>query len=120
MFYATKLVECSTKYELYGSARCSNIIVGYLKLPKINWVSLTCSSSDKVHSLLLRHVIESSYCQIHDNNILDVVLANDASIVTNVRSDLRVGFSDRIAVKYDLTLPAGTQYVDPYFCSTGN
>ena len=100
--YITRVVQCLAKYE---SAH-TNIILGDLNLPKIDWASLS-TAGDRVHSIFLRHVIESSYCQVvnfhtHDSNILDVVLTNDASMVHSVRAELPVGFSDHSSVKFEL------------------
>jgi len=101
----TKLVKCLTKYE---NIHHTNIVVGDLNLPKINWCNMTCPG-DAVSRIFLKHVLESSYYQVvnfttHVNNILDVVLTSDTSVVCNVHPDVPFGASDHNIVKFNLVM----------------
>ena len=109
--YIRRVIKCVATYE---SPRCTNIIVGDINLPKINWKTLSCSN-DSFNWPFVSFLIESSYNQIidfptHDDNILDVVLTTDVNIVDHVRPDVPFGASDHAMVLFSVTFVSDSQY----------
>ena len=109
--YIRLVIKCVATYE---SPRCTNIIVGDINLPKINWKTLSCSN-DSFNWPFVSFLIESSYNQIidfptHDDNILDVVLTTDVNIVDHVRPDVPFGASDHAMVLFSVTFVSDSQY----------
>ena len=103
--YMELLVDCLTSCK---SRTHTNIIIGDLNCPKINW-QLLCCSQDSIHKILFHFVIDSGFCQFVDfptrgNNVLDVVLADDDQIVTAVRSDPPIGHSDHLVIRFTVVL----------------
>ena len=86
------------------------LLVGDLNLPRIDWTALL-SPNDKTHKPFLSFVIESSYSQLVDfptidssNNVLDVILSNNPSIVTSIRPDIPLGASDHVIIHFSIAL----------------
>ena len=72
-----RIINCLARYE----SSHTNVIVGDLNLPKINWSDLSCPS-DNLHRPFLTFLVESSYSQLvgfptHATDTLDVVLTSD-------------------------------------------
>jgi len=108
--YLGRVINCLARYE----SSHTNVIVGDLNLPKINWSTLACPT-DNFHKPFLTFLVESSYCQLVGfptlgDHILDVVLTTDDSIFSNIEPDLPLGASDHTSVKFTITL--SDAYVD--------
>ena len=106
--YMSKLVKCLNKYE---SKKYTNIIVGDLNLPKIDWTNYSAVSQD-VYQMFLTFVIEGGYCQLvsqrtRDSAILDVVLTTDPLMFTVVETDMPFSTSDHLCVKFDMVFASG-------------
>ena len=103
--YMQKLLKCMTRFE---STKHSNVILGDLNLPKINWQNLS-GPSDIIHHEFLSFLTESSYVQLvtfptRDCNILDVILTTVPSLFGMVNADIPLGTSDHSSVKFELLL----------------
>ena len=103
--YLSTMINCLT---LYTSGTQSNIIVGDLNCPKIDWSMASCSG-DHICKTVLKFTVESGFFQFVDfatrgDNILDVILADDDQIITAVAPDAPIGHSDHLMVKFKLTL----------------
>ena len=86
----------------------TNIIVGDLNCPKIDWPAASCSS-DCISKSLLKFTVEAGFSQFVDfatrgSNILDVILADDDQVITEVTSDPPIGHSDHLMIKFKLAL----------------
>jgi len=73
--------------------------MGDFNLPKIDW-ELTNCLEDKIHKPFLTFVVESGLIQFvdfptRDSNVLDVVLADDEQIISQIAWDPPIGNSDR-------------------------
>jgi len=76
------IIDCLSAYK---STNHSNVIVGDLNLPKINWATMSCPN-DNIHEPFLSFTIESSYSQLinfptHDSNILDWLCQNCCTVL---------------------------------------
>ena len=120
--YMRRVIDCLATYE---SPRYTNIIVGDLNLPNINWTTLTCPS-DNFHRPFLSFLIESSYIQLIDfptcgNNILDLVLTNNANTISSITSDVPCGASDHMMIIFQVIIANDSHHnvvTDP--CYTHN
>ena len=104
--YIELLVDCLISCK---SRTHTNIIIGDLNCPKINWQLSLCCSQDPIHKTLFDFVINSGFCQFVDfptrgSNVLDLVLADDDQIVTAVRSDPPIGHSDHLVIRFTVVL----------------
>jgi len=102
--YLGRIINCLVRYE----SSHTNVIMGDLNLPKINWSALSCPN-DNLHKPFLTFLVESSYSQLvgfptHAHHILDVVLTSDDSIFSYIESDIPLGASDHSSVKFTITL----------------
>ena len=101
-----ELIDCNEQYTAIDRL---NIIVGDLILRKIDWASFT-SPDDKINKPFLDLMIELGYIQFVNfpthicNNILDIVLADDEQIIYHVASDLQLGCSDHVTVKFTVAV----------------
>jgi len=103
--YADTLTHCITTHT--GKNK-NHIIVGDLNLPQIKWNS-HCCPIDHIDKKIFDFVLTYGYSQLvnfptRGNNILDVILTDDDSIVTTVKSCPPVGYSDHIAIEFTMTL----------------
>ena len=90
----------------YESTTYTNVIIGDINLPKIDWNSLTCTG-DILHKQFLLFVIESGYCQLvdfptHNENLLDVLLTTDTKFFSSIKPDIPFGSSDHTSVKFSM------------------
>jgi len=97
------IIDCLSTYE---STNHCNIIVGDLNLPKINWATMSCPN-DNIHKPFLSFAIESSYSQLisfptHDNNILDLILCPDPSMIGCVKPVVPFGASDHDMILFNV------------------
>jgi len=88
--------------------RNTNIIVGDFNLPKINWKTLSCPS-DNFHKPFLSFLIESSCTQLINfptcgSNILDLILTNDAHVISHINADTPCGASDHVSILFNVIL----------------
>jgi len=102
--YMGHIINCLVRHE----SSHTNVILGDLNLPKINWPTLSCPN-DNLHRPFLTFLVESSYSQLVDSpthayHILDVVLTNDDSIFSDVEPDVPLGVSDHSSVKFTMIL----------------
>jgi Endonuclease-reverse transcriptase len=104
--YLKKLVECT---EQFAANDRVNIIVGDFNMSKINWTALTCPN-DKINKPFLDFVVEHGFSQFVNcatrvcNNILDIVLADDDQIISQVGTDSPLGNSDHATVRFTVTI----------------
>ena len=110
--YMRLLIKCLSRYE---SVKHTNVLLGDLNLPKVNWHTNVGLNHD-VYTLFLSHVIESSYCQLvsfptRDSSTLDVILTSDTSLFSAIEPDMPVSTSDHLSVKFMITLPCGHKSV---------
>ena len=103
--YADILTKCITAYTVKNR---SHVITGDLNLPHIIWNSYY-SPSDRVNKLVLDGIIKNGYNQLvdfptRDTNLLDIILTDDDSLITSVKSCPPVRHSDHVAIELTLTL----------------
>ena len=103
--YTNSVINCLGQY--IASER-TNIILGDLNLPKINWDLLSCPD-DKIHRPFLKFVIESGLTQFiefatNGQNILDVILSDDEKIISQVKWDPPIGNSDHVIIKFGISV----------------
>ena len=101
--YLCNVIKCVSSHE---SENHTNVILGDLNLPKINWSSLS-SINDILHKQFLSFIVESGYCQLvdfatHNENILDIVLTTDMHLFSYVKPDIPFGTSDHTSVKFTM------------------
>ena len=88
------LIACLKQYTAVVD---TSIIVGDFNLPKVNWQT-TSSYSDGVSKLFLNFISTRSFYQFvafptREENILDLIFANDEQIVNSVLSKPPLGHS---------------------------
>ena len=115
--YAHTLTHCITTHT---GKNHNHIIVGDLNLPQIKWNS-HCCPIDHINKKIFDFVLTHGYSQLVDfptrgNNIFDVILTDDDSIVTTVKLCPPVGYSDHIAIEFTMTLTtAGRGVTDGFY-----
>ena len=107
--YVDLLIEC---LSLHATIAQSNIIVGDLNCPKIDWQNATCPA-DRISRLLLDFTVNTGMYQLVDfatraNNILDVLLTDDEQIITDIAADSPIGHSDHLMVTFKIILVVNT------------
>ena len=103
--YINLLIKCLT---LYTSGTQTNIIVGDLNCPKIDWSAASCSS-DYINKSLLKFTVEAGFYQFVDfatrgSNILDIILADDDQIITATTPGPPIGLSNHLTINFTLAL----------------
>jgi len=93
--------EC---FKVYRSTLSSNIIVGDLNLPKIEWFNLS-GVDDQVHKPFFEFAIEYGFTQIVErptrgSNILDIVLVDNVQAILNIAYLSPFSSSDHDAVSF--------------------
>lgn len=74
--------------KLIENATANTMFIGDFNLPKINWNNLTCDGSNNVSAEFLDKCLECNFSQYVNfpthsrNNILDLVLCNDDSVIS--------------------------------------
>jgi hypothetical protein len=106
------------------SCHHTNIVLGGLNLPKIDWTSLT-SSEDVIHRQFLSFVIEAGLVQFvnfctRELSILDVVLSNDDQIMNYIAGDPPIGNSDHCIIKFLLSIEHDGHYNSTNIIETAN
>ena len=107
--YVDLLIEC---LSVHATVAQTNIIVGDLNCPAIDWQSAT-SPSDCISRRLLDFTVDFGLYQFVDfgtraNNILDVLLADDEQVVTSVAAGAPIGDSDHLSVTFKIVLTPET------------
>jgi len=98
--YVDLLIDC---LSVHATVAQTNIIVGDLNCPTIDWRSAT-SPSDCISRRLFDFTVDSGLYQFVDfgtraNNILDVLLADDEQqVVTSVAAGAPIGNSNHLSV----------------------
>jgi len=103
------LLTCLKQYTVKGY---TNVIVGNLNYPDIDWFTYRCINN-YVNNGMLKFVIESGFFQFVEFatrgcNLLDVILADDPLIITSVTSGPPLGNRDHVSIKFVLNVDAFT------------
>ena len=105
--------------RLNGSSKTNTIICGDFNFPAINWETLT---ADKAGQQFLDCIQD---CYLHqyneeptrNNNILDLVIANEAVMIEEITTECPLGSSDHNVIKISIVAPEiediwKTKYLD--------
>ena len=103
--YADLLIDCLT---VHATAAQTNIIVGDLNCPTIDWQSASCPA-DRIGRCLLDFTVDTGLYQFVDfatrvNNVLDVLLADDEQVITSVAAGAPTGDSDHLSVAFKIVI----------------
>ena len=117
--YAELLIDCLSQYTCDDR---SNVIMGDLNLPHINWQLLQCPD-DHIHKPIYEFILTHGFSQIvdfptRDANLLDLLLTDDDCLITSVNSCLPLGHSDHTYVEFSLTGATATNTDSNSQCSS--
>ena len=99
--YLDSLVTCIASYS---DGNHTNVIVGDLNCPHIDWGTHSCATN-YVNAGILTFVVESGLYQFVDFptrgcNLLDFILADDPFIISSVTAGPPFGISDHLSIKF--------------------
>jgi len=111
--YLDSLLTCIASYS---DGNHTNVIVGDLNCPHIDWAIHSCANN-YINAGILTFVVESGLYQFVDFatrgcNLLDVVLTDDPFIISSVTAGPPFGNSDHLSIKFVLNIESSNNVSD--------
>ena len=111
--YLDSLLTCIASYY---DGNYTNVIVGDLNCPRIDWGTHSYAAN-YVNAGILTFVVESGLYQFVDFptcgcNLLDVILADDPFIISSVTAGSPFGNSDHLSIKFVLNVESSNNASD--------
>jgi len=112
--YVDLLVQCLSRH---AAKNYSNVIVGDFNCPKIDWKTLTCTTTDYVTTTFFNWVVRNGYTQFvnfatRGANTLDLVLTDCESVVSSISCSTPIGHSDHCVIDFVIFVHTTTMVSD--------